>query len=142
MPHDPEILYDKEIVLVSDEEIPLLTGRLVGEFSRTDYTVRIIYRTEISEHTAWNFFEALARVRNDLERSGLKPAIEGACRDVYPSRMALDMGGGRRAYRWPQAGRPTTVDIFDGVPTADYGRLAYVAEQSDLNKQRRRRGDE
>lgn len=138
--HDPEIMYDKEITLVSDEEV--LVGRLVGVYSGTEYTVRITYRTSTSEHTAWNLFEALVQVRADLERDGLKPAVEGACRDVYPSRMAMDMGGGRRAYRWPQSGRPATVDIFDVVPTADYARLAYVAEQSDLNKQRRKRGNE
>ncbi|MFJ8162639.1 hypothetical protein ACIRBY_17185 [Streptomyces sp. NPDC096136] len=133
-------MYDREISLVSDEEV--LVGRLVGEYSGTDYTVRITYRTDMSEHTAWNLFEALAHVRNDLERSGLKPAIEGACKDVYPSRMALEMGGGRRAYRWTSSRRPETVDIFDGVPTVDYARLAYVAEQSDLNKERRGRGNE
>ncbi|MFJ3580905.1 hypothetical protein ACIPPS_01515 [Streptomyces sp. NPDC090127] len=134
-----EVLYDREIVLASDEDVTV--ARLVGECAGTDYTVRITYGVKASEHTAWNFFEALARVRTDLEREGLKPAIEGACRDVYPSRMALDMGGGRRAHRWPLSGRPATVDIFDGVPTADHGRLSYVVEQSDLSEQRRRHGD-
>lgn len=140
MSHDSEVLYAKEISLVSSEGV--LAGTLVGEHSGTDYTVRITYRTGKSEHTAWNLFEAMVQVRTDLEREGLKPAIEGACRDVYPSRMALDMGGGRRAYRWPPSGRPTTVDIFDDVTAANYTRLAYVTEQSDLNKQRRKRGNE
>ncbi|MFD7169719.1 hypothetical protein [Streptomyces violascens] len=140
MSQDLEVLYDKEIGLVSDESA--LPGRLVGEFSGTEYTVRITYGTRSSEHTSWNFFEALAQVRTDLERDGLKPAVEGACRDVYPSRMALEMGGGRRAYRWPLSGRPATVDIFDDIPPEGYARLSYVAEQHDLNTQRRRRNHE
>ncbi|MFJ8859673.1 hypothetical protein ACIRD8_14695 [Streptomyces sp. NPDC102451] len=140
MSHNPEVLYTKEIKLVSSEGV--LAGRLVGEHSGTDYTVRITYGKGTSEHTAWNLFEALTQVRNDLEREGLKPAVEGACRDVYPSRMALEMGGGRRAYRWPPSGRPTTVDIFDTVPAACYARLTSVVEQSDLNKQRRKRDNE
>ncbi|WP_322985130.1 hypothetical protein [Streptomyces sp. S584] len=140
MPHNPEVLYTKEINLVSSEGI--LAGKLVGEYSGTDYTVRITYEKGTLEHTAWNLFEALAHVRSDLEREGLKPAVEGACRDVYPSRMALEMGGGRRAYRWQPSGRPATVDIFDTVPTACYERLASVVEQRDLNNHHRKRSNE
>ncbi|MEV8312049.1 hypothetical protein AB0P36_33270 [Streptomyces flavidovirens] len=140
MSHNQEILCDKEINLVSGDDI--LAGRLVSTYSGNDYTVSIAYGTSTTEHTAWNLFEALAQVRNNLESDGLKPAIEGACRDVYPSRMALEMGGGRRAYRWPSSGRPATVDIFDEVPVADYARLTYTAEQYDLHQQRRNRSHE
>ncbi|MCX5194180.1 hypothetical protein OOK31_09775 [Streptomyces sp. NBC_00249] len=122
-------MHDRQVNLVSSAGVS--TGRLVGEYSGTDYTVRVRHGSTISEHKAWNLFEALVKVRNDLELEGFKPAVEGACRDVYPSRMGLDMGGGRRAYRWPLADQPTTVGIFDEVPISQFNRLAYVDEQRE-----------
>lgn len=129
-----EILYDKEISLVAQDGDK--AGRLLAEFVRSDYTVHITCGSLSSRHTAWNLFHALAQVREDLERHGLKPSVEGACADVYPSRMALEMGGGRRAYHWSGEGRPATVDIFDDVPPADRARLAYVDEQRNAHEQR------
>ncbi|MFG2573359.1 hypothetical protein [Streptomyces sp. NPDC048481] len=105
--------------------------------SGSDYTVEISCGPISSRHTGWNLFTALGQVRDELEPHGLKPAIEGACVDVYPSRMALDMGGGRRAYRWSSAGRPVTVDIFDDVPPSDHARLADVREQRTAHERRR-----
>ncbi|KUN82361.1 hypothetical protein [Streptomyces griseoruber] len=137
---DVEILYQKDIVLVSDGGQFL--GYLTGSFSGDDYVVRITWGQCVSHHTAWNFFTALSEVRQDLDKQGLTPAVEGACRDVYPSRMALEMGGGRRAYRWPSTGRPRTVDIFDDVPIEEWARLTSVAEQKDAQKQRMRHDDE
>lgn len=140
MSNETEILYDKEIILVSEAgDVP---GRLVAEFSGTDYTVRITHGSQSATRTAWNLFNALMQVRRLLEPEGLTPALEGACLDVYPSRMALEMGGGRRAYRWPQAGRPQTVEIFENVPSEDRWRLASVDEQEVANKQRRGRRNE
>ncbi|MBC9717859.1 hypothetical protein H9Y04_35540 [Streptomyces sp. TRM66268-LWL] len=136
-----ETLYDREVTLVSAGE-GVAVGRLTGRWAGVSYSVRIEYRGEGSEHTSSDFFTALARVRDDLQREGLKPAVQGACRDVYPSRMALEMGGGRRAYRWPTEGRPAIVDIFAAVPEADYDQLATTSEQSDLNDERRRRRNE
>jgi hypothetical protein len=135
--NEAEILYEKEITLVSETgDSP---GRLVAEFSGTDYTVRVTYGPRVAEHTAWNLFKALKQVRRDLESHGLLPALEGACSDVYPSRMALEMGGGRRAYRWSGSERPETVDIFEDVASEDRGRLASVDEQEAAHKQRRER---
>ncbi|WP_405790419.1 hypothetical protein OG753_26700 [Streptomyces sp. NBC_00029] len=130
MSYEAEVLHDSEIVLVS--VAGCARGRLVAEFWESEYTVRISYLDEVEERTSWNLFEALANVRSDLEREGLKPAVEGACREVYPSRMALEMGGGRKAYRWPLAGRPIAVGIFDAVSDAEHNRLAYVGEQRDF----------
>ncbi|MBP5868786.1 hypothetical protein QBA74_22800 [Streptomyces scabiei] len=78
----------------------------------------------------------------DLEKYGLQPAVEGACIDVYPSRMALEMGGGRRAYHWAGGGRPVTVDIFDDVPVSDHARLASVNAQRTAHEQRQGNGNE
>ncbi|MEU9256281.1 hypothetical protein AB0D66_31230 [Streptomyces sp. NPDC048270] len=140
MSGEMEVLHDSEVALVS--EGGSAPGRLVAEFSDTEYTVRISYSGKVVEATAWNLFEALADVRRELEREGLKPAVEGACRDVYPSRMALEMGGGRKAYRWPLADRPVTVGIFDAVPDDECGRLAYVGEQRDFVRRLGSKGHE
>ena len=137
MSNEAEILYDKEITLLS--KAGESSARLVAEFTGTEYSVRITHGSQVVNHTAWNLFKALAQVRRDLEPWGLTPALEGACLDVFPSRMALEMGGGRRAYRWPQSGRPATVDIFNDVPSEDRWRLASVDEQEVANRQRRGR---
>lgn len=140
MSEKTEILYDKEISLVAQDGEK--AGRLLAEFVGSDYTVRVTCGSLSSRHTAWNLFQALAQVREDLELRGLKPAVEGACIDVYPSRMALDMGGGRRAYRWSGGGRPATVDIFDDVPPEGRARLASVNEQRNAHEERQRSGNE
>lgn len=134
------MLHDSEVVLVS--AVGCMQGRLVAEFVDAEYTVRISYLDKMVEATAWNLFEALADVRSSLEQEGRMPAVEGACRDVYPSRMALEMAGGRKAYRWPLAGRPVTVGIFEAVPAVEYGRLAYVGEQRDFVRRLRNKGHE
>ncbi|WP_189382715.1 hypothetical protein [Streptosporangium nondiastaticum] len=65
------------------------------------------------------------------------PAVEGARQDVYPSGMALDMGGGLRAYRWPPEGRPFMVDTFHEVTQEDYGILSSVTGQREWFNKRR-----
>ncbi|WP_405409272.1 hypothetical protein [Streptomyces decoyicus] len=130
-----EVFYDKRIVLVGGDGV--VPGHLFCSFDGKGYTVRITGGAEASEHMSWNLFTALTQVRVDLEPEGLCPAVEGACRNVYPSRMALEMGGGRRAQRWEATGRPRTVDIFDDVRAEEYGRLASVAEQLVWIKERR-----
>ncbi|WP_326599175.1 hypothetical protein [Streptomyces sp. NBC_01803] len=127
VPTQRETLYDKQISLVGPMDI--VGAHLVSSSSEREYLVRISYDAHAVEHTAWNLFDALVQVRRDLERESLRPAVEGACRNVYPSRMAREMGGGRRAYKWSGGGRPATVDIFDEVPAKEHDRLVYPEEQ-------------
>ncbi|WP_158075030.1 hypothetical protein [Streptomyces sp. MJM1172] len=140
MSDNPETIHDVEISLVSADGV--VTGRLMAQFSGVDYTVRIVCADMTYESTAWNFFQALVNVRLSLEGVGLKPAVVGACRNVYPSRMSLEMGGGRRAYLWPLAERPATVDIFDGVPDSEYGNLVFVDDQKEAVRRLRSKGSE
>ena len=49
--------------------------------------------------TGEDFFEALCRVREQLEPSGRQLLCYGASLDVFPSGMTRDMGVGLRAYR-------------------------------------------
>ena len=60
---------------------------------------------------------------------------EGAQPDVYPSRMCLDMAGGRQAYlmecgKYPDSN--SLVDIFDPSTREDVGT---VSEQHEFYKE-------
>ena len=48
--------------------------------------------------TGPDMFEALVRLRRQLEPDGLMVAVQGSRRDTYPSGMARDMGGGMQVY--------------------------------------------
>lgn len=82
---------------------------------------RIILKFEESEIEAGegDFFEAFCRIREQLEKVGLKPLCYGASRNVYPSGMCRDMADGLKAYRmrlWCTAGLDDLVSIFDSGP--------------------------
>jgi hypothetical protein len=76
-------------------------------------------------------FECLLRARVELEPQGFRFLVNGARRNVWPSGMARDMGGGRQAYVLfiGQPGRPELVDIFE---PADESQIALVQEQRDF----------
>jgi len=76
-------------------------------------------------------FECLVRARDDLEPQGFRFLVNGARRNVWPSGMARDMGGGRKAYVLVlgQPGRPELVDIFE---PADETQISSVQEQRDF----------
>ncbi|QEO95659.1 hypothetical protein [Xanthomonas oryzae] len=82
-----------------------------------------------------NLFAALSAYRRLLEQEGYLLLCNGARRDAYPSRMTLQMGGGRKIYllhSGRQANREDLVDIFDAAPIehvcgVDEQRAAYEA---------------
>ncbi|MFF3016306.1 hypothetical protein [Streptomyces sp. NPDC057939] len=126
-PPSPEVLADKPVRLVGPERV--LFGRLLCLLTGSEFTVRVSYAERVFESSSTTAFGALTDVRRLLRAEGLRPAVEGARLDVYPSRMALEMGGGRRSYRRPPEGRPYTVDTFDDVAEEDDEKLSSVAEQ-------------
>ncbi|WP_163504679.1 hypothetical protein [Fodinicola acaciae] len=75
-----------------------------------------------------DLFECLVVVRRQLELRGISLCCEGARSDVFPSGMARQMGGGRKAYRHFAAGeqRPQLVDIF---ASTDCSKICRVDEQ-------------
>jgi len=76
-------------------------------------------------------FDCLLLARVELEPQGFRFLVNGARRNVWPSGMARDMGGGRQAYVLVlgQPGRPELVDIFE---PADESQIALVQEQRDF----------
>ena len=71
-------------------------------------------------------FEALCSVRERLEPLGWRIGVAGAQRNVWPSGMSRDQGGGLVAYRMTAAGAAGMVDTFDPV---DPATVVTVSEQ-------------
>jgi hypothetical protein len=71
------------------------------------------------------------RIRAEFEPLGFHFLVNGARRNVWPSGMAREMGGGKQAYVLVlgQPGRPELVDIFE---PADESQIALVQEQRDF----------
>ncbi len=78
-----------------------------------------------------DFFAALQVIRDQLDREGLVPHVNGACLDVYPSGMARDMSYGLKAYKlFPGKPWGDLADIVDTFGTNAISRLVTVAEQN------------
>lgn len=79
-----------------------------------------------------NYFLALRALRMLLEKEGIQLICNGAAENVYPSRMQLDMGTGRKAYRiifGQQAKLSDVVDIFELDDTLHF---VSVCEQDEF----------
>jgi hypothetical protein len=93
--------------------------------------------------TGPDVFEALVRLRRQLEPDGLMIAVHGARRDTYPSGMAGDMGAGMKVYVLHPGLRGRREDLIetldDALPdelgTADEQRAFYDAWIADRGKQ-------
>jgi hypothetical protein len=78
---------------------------------------------------AMDAFEALVRIREQLEPQGWLVAVQGSRRDAYPSGMARDMGGGQQIYVLHPGEPAHHSDLVDTFAEADPALLATVAEQ-------------
>lgn len=84
---------------------------------------------------AENLFSAMSKYRVFLEGQGFTLLCNGARRDAYPSRMCLQMGGGRKIYllkNGQQAKKDDLVDIFEEAPVDS---VCSVAEQQEFYKE-------
>jgi hypothetical protein len=85
-----------------------------------------------------DLFQCLAVIRRQLERIGVFLCCEGARRDVFPSGMARQMGGGRKAYRHVAGSKPTQADLVDIFAPTDCSAVCTVDEQIDSVRRLRR----
>ena len=76
-----------------------------------------------------DMFEALVRLRRQLEPDGLMVAVQGARRDTWPSGMARDMGGGMRVYVMRPGPPAHREDLVKTLDDALPGQVATVDEQ-------------
>jgi len=87
-----------------------------------------------SEFIGADLFNALIAFRLEIERIGARLLCAGSRRDVFPSGMSREMGGGRKAYitHIGDRGRPENlIDIFDG---AEADLVSTVEEQKTFHE--------
>lgn len=89
---------------------------------------------EIGRHVgeAPDAFECLSIVRRQLDQTGIRLCCNGARRDVWPSGMARDMGGGLKAYHLTMGKATKISDLVDIFEPAPVEAVASVAEQRDF----------
>ena len=146
----PRLLVDRDVVVIrgGQPEQTRLRGWLDGhDGPMPSYRIELVTRagnyTCPYTATAPDMFEALVRLRRQLEPDGLVVAVQGARRDTYPSGMARDMGGGMRVYVMRpglRARRDDLVGTFDDAPpdqiaTVDEQRAFAEAWQAEPGKQ-------
>jgi len=78
---------------------------------------------------ASDVFECLCRIRGRLDHEGVRLCCNGARRDVWPSGMGRDMGGGFRAYVLEIGRRASLADLVDIFDPAPIQSIATVDEQ-------------
>lgn len=93
------------------------------------------YRGKLISSEAQDYFEALSNIRLELEKENLIPFCYGASLNVFPSRMARDMGRGMVAYKiemGKQAGQESVVRIFeqgaDVIPSSVLSQKKYFSD--------------
>jgi len=100
-----------EILLIGagDDERAVVTEHELDDACKLTCT----YRGKTIEAEATDFFEALCRIRRQLEPEGIIPFCYGASLNVYPSGMARDMGRGLKAYRLTRGVNPRMTDLVE-----------------------------
>lgn len=74
-------------------------------------------------------FGALIQLRLQLEKNARLLLCNAARKDAYPSRMLLEMGGGRKSYLLRQGKPASKEDLIDVFDPATYDQVGTVAEQ-------------
>ena len=82
-----------------------------------------------------DLFDALIRLRQQLNLVGSKLLCRGAAKDVYPSRMGRQMGGGRRAYKLTLGHQAHFSDLVDIFEYTDAAQISDVDEQKTFYEQ-------
>lgn len=79
-----------------------------------------------------DLFEILIQLRLRLEEDGYVLLCNAARKDAYPSRMAREMGGGRRLYVLKHGVHARRADLVDALEPASWDQVATVSEQRDF----------
>lgn len=96
-------------------------------FSRRECKVELRADGFDLQSIAWDFFEALCGIREQLATKGFFPLCYGASRCVYPSGICRDWDAGLIAYRLEMGRavyRGDEVDIFDTGPDVEVATVA------------------
>jgi hypothetical protein len=135
----PRLLDDRDVVVIRDgqPEQARLRGWLDGHDGpvptyRIDLVTRLGSCTCPYIATGPDMFEALARLRRQLEPDGLMVVVQGSRRDTYPSGMARDMGGGMQVYIMRPGLRGRREDLVKTLDDASPDQIATVDEQREI----------
>jgi hypothetical protein len=89
-----------------------------------NHKVKLMLAYSGKELTAieYDYFTAMVGIRRELEKDGIRLRCYGASKNVYPSRMAIEMGAGAEAYKktlGQSANTSDLVSIFDSGPDVE-----------------------
>ncbi len=111
------ILETKEVLLQKDDTLVAGVLYFAEEVENSDDVyIKLEFDNKVLESTDYDFFNALIKIRTELEIDNLQIRCNGAAENVYPSPMMLSMGAGRKAYYLvlgEQAKKANIVDIFE-----------------------------
>ncbi|RBM18126.1 hypothetical protein DI005_20245 [Prauserella sp. PE36] len=132
----PELRVDRDVLVVHGDqrERARIRGWLDG-YDGPHPTYRIELFTRMGRYggpytaTGPDMFEALVRLRRQLEPEGVVIAVQGARQDAFPSGMARNMGGGELIYVLRLGRQATTDDLVDTFQDAEVDQLATVRDQ-------------
>jgi hypothetical protein len=132
----PVLRTDRNVLLVQGDQH--VQARLRGWLDGYDGPIpsyRIQLFTRLGRHggpytaTGPDMFEALVRLRRQLEPEGIMIAVQGCRRDAFPSGMARDMGGGEVIYVIRPGQVARLDEAVDTLADAAVGELATIDEQ-------------
>lgn len=82
--------------------------------------LKLVFKNRVVESSSpYNYFDALSKLRQQLEEMDTLLECYGACLNVYPSQMSASMGVGDMAYKMTMgkyARSEDIVNIFDSGP--------------------------
>jgi hypothetical protein len=102
--------------------------------AEADYPIEAIFGEKRWTRHASDYFASLALVRRELEAEGWLLSCYGASKNVWPSGMCRDMGGGLLAYRLRMGHVAKQMDLVDIFESGADFEPATVDEQEEFAK--------
>lgn len=93
--------------------------------------IELSIREESIRFKGENFFQAFQSLRQYLEDKHIQLMCNGAALNIYPSRMQLEMGNGRNAYKLKLGKPAATEDIVDIFEFGDDLKFVGIEEQEN-----------
>ena len=125
----------EQTIALADQAGTRVTANITGDvehstkdgFAQRDCALTLSFDNTVLRGSAFDFFEALCQIREQLVALKLAPLCYGASLNVYPSGMMRDMGMGLSAYKQTigeKATRESAVRIFDTGPDIEPSTVA------------------
>jgi hypothetical protein len=124
------------VVLIDGSRLPAkVTADEIWEVGKSVYRISFRLGTEVKVAEAEeDFFEALKRLRLDLEKTGALLYCFGASENVYPSGMQRSMGPAILAYRTPIGSSASPEDIVNIFEADETVNPSTVEQQERFHK--------